>query len=96
MGVCFSSFLNIIAAYDSEDLDKILAIAHAHQTAFKTLLHENRVHPLRFSTIEEVECEFDYFRLYHTDDLSGPEWDTLWTYKAEKWVTFQQAGDGIR
>ena len=47
---------DMIAAYDSEDLDKILATAHAHQTAFEALLHENGVHPLRFSTLEEVEC----------------------------------------
>jgi len=49
----------MIAAYDSEDLDKILAAAHAHQTAFETLLHENGLHPLKFSTIEEVECYFN-------------------------------------
>ncbi|MCL2125727.1 MAG: bifunctional GNAT family N-acetyltransferase/class I SAM-dependent methyltransferase [Oscillospiraceae bacterium] len=34
------------------------------------------------------DCEFDYFRLYHTDDLPGPEWDTLWVNKAEKMGDF--------
>ena len=35
-----------------------------------------------------IDCDFDYFRLYHTDDLPGPEWDTLWAYKAEKMGDF--------
>jgi hypothetical protein len=46
---------DMIAAYDSGDLKKILAVAHEHQAAFESLLHENGVHPLKFSTLEEVE-----------------------------------------
>ncbi len=47
---------DMIAAYDSGDLGKILSAAHAHQAAFEALLQDNGVYPLKFSTLEEVEC----------------------------------------
>ena len=35
-----------------------------------------------------ADCEFDYFRFYHTDDLPSPEWDIHNLYKAEPMGTF--------
>jgi RimJ/RimL family protein N-acetyltransferase/phospholipid N-methyltransferase len=34
------------------------------------------------------DCEFGYFRLYHTDYLSGPEWDVHTLYRPEPMATF--------
>ena len=35
-----------------------------------------------------ADCEFDYFRLYHTDYLPNPEWDIHNLYKAEPMGAF--------
>lgn len=35
-----------------------------------------------------VDCEFDYFRLYQTDSLPGPEWDASNLYKPEPMGVF--------
>ena len=38
-----------------------------------------------------VNCEFDYFRLYHTDHLPGPEWDAQNLYNPEPMAAFFDA-----
>jgi ribosomal-protein-alanine N-acetyltransferase len=35
-----------------------------------------------------IDCDFDYFRLYLTDSLPGPEWDARSLYKAEPMGAF--------
>jgi hypothetical protein len=46
---------DMVAEYDSGDLNKIASAAHAHQASFESLLRENGIHPLAFSTYEEVQ-----------------------------------------
>lgn len=46
---------DMVGAYDSENLAHIAAVARAHQKAFESLLNDQGVTPLRFSTFEEVE-----------------------------------------
>lgn len=46
---------DMVGAYDSADLGKIEALAHEHQKAFESLLQEQGITPLQFSTFEEVE-----------------------------------------
>jgi len=50
---------DMVKAYDSGDLEKIAAAAHAHQSAFEALLKENGIKPLAFSTFEEVKQFID-------------------------------------
>ena len=46
---------DMVAAYDSSDLKKIADTARAHQAAFESLLQNKGIHPLAFSTFEEVQ-----------------------------------------
>ena len=39
-------------------------------------------------TYDVIEHDFDYFRLYHTDHLPGPEWDTKTLYQPEPMGSF--------
>jgi len=48
-------FPDMVAAYDNGNLKKIADAARAHQAAFESLLRENSLHPLAFSTLEEVQ-----------------------------------------
>ncbi|MCL2060357.1 MAG: bifunctional GNAT family N-acetyltransferase/class I SAM-dependent methyltransferase [Oscillospiraceae bacterium] len=41
------------------------------------------------------DCEFDYFRLYCTDDLPGPEWDIHSLYRPEPMGAFFDARSDI-
>jgi hypothetical protein len=46
---------DMVAAYDSGDLKTIADAARTHQAAFESLLRENGIHPLAFTTFEEVQ-----------------------------------------
>lgn len=40
---------------------------------------------------DEADCAFDYFRLYRTDPLPGPEWDIQTQYRPEPMAAFFDA-----
>jgi len=42
----------------------------------------------RILPYDGADCEFDYFRLYHTDNLPDPEWDIFSLYKPEPMGAF--------
>ncbi|GHU81992.1 hypothetical protein FACS1894191_8840 [Clostridia bacterium] len=49
----------------------------------------------RMLPYDGADCDFDYFRLYLTDSLSGPEWDARSLYKAEPMgAFFNKRADG--
>ena len=69
-------------AFERAGLDVLSAITHPENKASVRVLEklgfvfgENRVFP--------DGAAFDYFRLYHTDMLPGPVWDTRNLYKPE-------------
>jgi RimJ/RimL family protein N-acetyltransferase/ubiquinone/menaquinone biosynthesis C-methylase UbiE len=48
----------------------------------------------RMLPYDGADRAFDYFRLYHTDDLPGPEWDPRTLYPAERMSDFFKARAG--
>ena len=55
----FPELPDMVAAFDNENLEGIVTVAHAHQAAFESLLRENGLQPLTFSTLEEVRQFID-------------------------------------
>lgn len=81
-------------AFERAGQDALTAIVKPDNTASRRVIEKLGFINGNARTVLDDDGEyfnFDYFRLYHTDDLPGPEWDAGALYKPEPMNSFFNA-----